>query len=118
MDERKITVTKMPLDAATFTPPAGARELRTGRNAVPPHLVHRVEPEYPQMARIAHIMGDVRMLATIGKDGRVHDIHAVTGHLILVSSALDAVKQWVYTPETCPAGPVAMETTIRISFRM
>ena len=118
MDERNIRVTKMPLDAATFTPPAGARQFHACRNAVPPHLIHRVEPQYPQMARIAHIMGEVRMLVTIGQDGKVQDIHAITGHPILASSAVEAVKQWVYTPQTCPSGPVSTESTIRISFRM
>jgi protein TonB len=70
------------------------------------------------MARIAHITGDVRMLATIGEDGKLRDLHAIAGHPLLVQAALDAVKQWTYTPEMCPSGPEATETTIKIGFRM
>lgn len=118
IDVRKISLIKMPLEPAVFAPPADARKFSFCRNAKPAQLIHTAEPIYPQMARIAHIMGDVRMLATIGEDGKLRDFHAVTGHPLLVQSALEAVKHWTYTPETCPSGPVATETTIRVSFRM
>ena len=115
---RKITLIKMPLEAAVFAPPSGARKFSFCKNAKPPQVTHTVEPAYPQMARIAHITGDVRMVATIGEDGKLRDFHAVAGHPILVQAALEAVKQWTYTPEMCPSGPEAKETTIKISFRM
>lgn len=58
---RKITLIKMPLEAAVFAPPSGARKFFFCKNAKPPQVTHTVEPAYPQMARIAHITGDVRM---------------------------------------------------------
>lgn len=118
MDEQKISVIKMPLDVAAFAVPPGGREFQTCHNPKLPHVVHKVEPVYPMPAKIAHITGDVRFLATIGGDGKVHDIHAITGPPILARAAVEAVRQWEYTPETCPIGPVAMETAIKISFRM
>lgn len=118
MDEQRISVVKMPLDAAAFAFPPGAREFQTCVNPKPLQVVHRVNPVYPMRAKVAHITGDVRFLVTIGVDGKVHDIHAISGYPVLAQAAVEAVRQWEYTPETCPTGPVAMETTIKITFRM
>lgn len=118
MDEQKISVIKMPLDAAAFAFPPGAREFQTCGNPEPPHVVHKVEPVYPMSAKYDRITGDVRLLATIGVDGRVHNMHAISGPPVVAQAAVEAVRQWEYTPETCPTGPVAMETTIKITFRM
>ncbi|HET9181961.1 MAG TPA: energy transducer TonB [Candidatus Angelobacter sp.] len=118
LDAQEIAVSTMPFDAARFAPLPGVRVFRTCRDPRPPKLTHRVEPEYPLQAKLDHISGDVRMLVTIGEDGNVHNLHAVTGNPFLAQAAVTAVKQWRYTPEMCPSGPVAMETTIKVSFRM
>ena len=43
-----------------------------------------MEPQYPQMAKVAHIQGDVILAATISKSGAIENLHAVSGHPILV----------------------------------
>lgn len=81
-------------------------------------LVRKVEPVYPQMAQIAHIQGDVVLRAYISKEGLIDDLRAVSGHPILIQSALDAVRQWKYKPYMLNGEPVAVQTTVTVQFRM
>jgi len=67
----------------------------------PPPL-SRVEPVYPALARQARISGIVSLTIVIGTDGRVSNIKVVRGHPLLVQSALDAVKQWVFGTQAAP----------------
>jgi TonB family protein len=118
IEARNIALVKMPFDAAHFAPLPGAREFHTCRGAQPARVTRKAEPQYPQMAKVAHIQGDVRLLLVIGEDGAPRDLHVISGHPILVQAALDAVKQWRYAPEMCPSGPVADEAIVKIRFRM
>jgi TonB family protein len=80
--------------------------------------IHDVAPVYPQMARIAHIQGDVLMSAIINKRGEVENLRPISGHPILVQAALDAVKHWKYTPFITNGAPVEVETVVKVTFRM
>ena len=82
------------------------------------HLVHKVNPEYPQMARIAHIQGEVVLECVISKSGDVSSLRAISGHPILVQSALDAVKQWKYSPFLVAGAPVDVESRITVVFHL
>jgi TonB family protein len=75
-----------------------------------------IEPKYPEMARIAHIQGDVLLDALIDKEGHVASLRAIKGHPILVQAALDAVKEWTYTPFLLNGEPVAVQTTVEVRF--
>src|SRR5262249_42926594 len=64
---------------------AGAQELRHISNEeARTHLTKQVEPNYPQLAQIAHIQGVVNLEITITEDGNVTDRKGVSGHPILV----------------------------------
>jgi protein TonB len=41
---------------------------------VNPELISKVEPVYPELARVARLEGTVILQASIGKDGAVHDV--------------------------------------------
>lgn len=81
-------------------------------------IVHMVNPAYPTEAKVNHIQGDVLLLATIGKDGRIHNLRAVSGHPVLVEASIGAVQQWRYRPYTLNGEPVEVETTIKVQFHM
>jgi protein TonB len=70
------------------------------------------------MARIAHIQGDVVLQATISKNGSIENLHAISGHPILIQAALDAVRQWKYKPYILNSEPVEVETQITVKFHM
>jgi TonB family protein len=97
---------------------AAPHKLRLSSGVSEGNLIHRVEPVYPQMARIAHVQGDVVLQALIGKDGAVENLRAVSGHPILIQAAMDAVKQWKYKPYLLNGEPVEVETTITVRFHM
>ena len=65
--------------------------------AAPP-VVNRVDPVYPPLAQQARIQGTVQLQVTIDTNGRVDRLTVLRGHPLLVSSALEAVRQWSYAP--------------------
>jgi len=97
---------------------ATPQKLRVSQGVMDGHLIRRVEPQYPQMARVAHIQGDVMLQATISKTGTIENLHGVSGHPILIQAALDAVRQWKYKPYELNGEPVEVETTIKVQFHM
>jgi len=97
---------------------AAPQKLRVSQGVAEGNLLRKVEPQYPQMAKIAHIQGDVILAATISKNGTIENLHQVSGHPILVQAAMEAVKQWKYKPYLLNGEPVEVETTVKVSFKM
>ena len=79
---------------------------------------HADPPVYPALARQARIQGSVVLHAIIDKDGKVAQLEVISGHPLLVQSALDAVKQWRYKPTLLNGDPVEVDTTITVTFTM
>jgi outer membrane biosynthesis protein TonB len=100
--------------AGSVAPPAPTR-VRVGSNVQAALLVKRVEPECPGDARC---QGAVRLTAIIGTDGHVQEIHVISGHPLLVPTAVDAVRQWVYRPTMLNGKPVEVVTTIDVPFTL
>jgi TonB family protein len=104
-------------------PTCEAVDTRTGRTVVLPNckpgkLVARIEPVYPSLARQTKIMGPVKLHALIGKDGRVSKLEVVSGHPLLIQSAMDAVKQWEYEPTLLDGRAVVVDTIIEVIFSL
>jgi protein TonB len=99
-------------------PPAAPARYRIGGNVKPPIPVRRVDPVYPPLARTAHIEGVVELEGVIGADGRIHELKAKSGHMFLIPAALDAVRQWIYTPATLNGDPVEVIAPITVTFRL
>ena len=81
-------------------------------------IINRVQPSYPPLARQTRIAGTVRLHAIIGKDGSVQQLEVISGHPLLVQSALDAVRQWRYRPTLLNNEPVEVDTTIDVIFSL
>ena len=81
-------------------------------------MVRQIMPEYPPIAKTAHISGTVTLHAVIGKDGTVQDLQYVSGPPLLMKSAMDAVKQWRYQPTQLNGDPVEVDTTISVVFTL
>ena len=90
-----------------------------GAGAVAGMLIHKPFPVYPQDAKDAHIEGTVRLQATIGMDGGVHDLHVLsTPWPSLAASALWTVSHWQYRPYLVNGQPVDVETTIQVIYSL
>jgi len=101
-------------------PQAGAvpQRIRVGGNVQAASLISSVKPEYPPLAKQANITGTVELQAIIDKDGHVQDLKVIRGHPLLVQSALDAVRNWVYKPTYLAGQPVEVSTEIDINFTL
>ena len=60
--------------------------------------------------------GVVTIEATIGPDGKVIDAKVVRSVPLLDQAALDAVRQWEYTPTLLNGVPVPVVVTVTINF--
>jgi protein TonB len=68
------------------------------------------------MARRAGVSGEVVMAGIIGTDGALHNLKVVSGSPLLREAALEAAKQWRYSPYLLGNKPVETETHITVSF--
>jgi len=84
----------------------------------PGDLIHRVQPTYPQIAKITHIEGTVTLTAIISRAGEIESLHVVSGNPFLAQAALDAVQRWRYRPYILNGEPVEVETQITVNFRL
>jgi len=81
-------------------------------------LVRKVNPTYPPLARQARIQGTVTLEAEISKDGSIENLRLVSGHPMLAPAAIEAVKQWKYKPYLLNGEPVAVQTTVIVTFTL
>jgi protein TonB len=80
------------------------------------NLLHRVQPNYPALARQARIQGTVELRAIISKSGAIENLVVVRGHPMLVKSAIEAVRQWRYRPYLLNGEPIEVETEVTVNF--
>ncbi|MCJ7580847.1 MAG: energy transducer TonB [Candidatus Aminicenantes bacterium] len=65
----------------------------------PPQLINKVDPVYPELARLARVEGIVILNVRTDEDGRVDQVKvAVSNDPLLSRAATEAVKQWRYQP--------------------
>jgi TonB family protein len=81
-------------------------------------LIRKVNPKYPADLRKAHIEGTVVLCATIGKDGKLHNLLALSGPQELIPYALEAVEQWRYEPYRVNQKPVDVDSEVHLDFKL
>ncbi|MBU8922858.1 MAG: energy transducer TonB [Bacteroidales bacterium] len=85
-----------------------------------PVLIRSVRPEYPELARLAGVEGDVLIKALLGTDGKV--ISAVIIHSsvtsVLERAAIAAVMQFLFEPARQGVVPVQASIAVPVSFRL
>jgi protein TonB len=80
-----------------------------------PTKIKDVPPVYPRIAQAARVQGVVIIEATIGPTGAVQDARILRSIPLLDAAALEAVRQWEYTPTLLNGMPVAVLMTVTIS---
>jgi TonB family protein len=70
------------------------------------------------MAKQARVEGTVILEATISAQGRVNDVKVLRGIPLLDNSAIDAVRQWRYSPTLLNGTPVPVIMTVTVNFRL
>jgi TonB family protein len=106
-----------PCDRSEFLA-AGRAPVRVGGNVRAPAKVTDVRPVYPVEAQSAKIQGVVIIEAVIGEDGRVAQGCVLRSIPLLDVAALDAVKQWEFTPTLLNGAPVPVIMTVTVNFTL
>jgi protein TonB len=92
--------------------------VRPGGDIQRPTKIKDVPPVYPRIAQAARVQGAVIIEATIGPTGSVQDVRIFGSIPLLDAAALEAVRQWEYTPTLLNGMPVAVLMTVTISFTL
>lgn len=105
--------------AAPPPPPKPTQtRIRVGGNVAAAKLTRQVQPVYPQIAKTAHVQGTVLLHAIIAKDGTIQELQYVSGPPLLMKAAMDAVREWRYSPTLLNGEPVEVDTTVQVVFTL
>ena len=99
-------------------PKVAVQRVRVSQGVTAGLVIHKVQPNYPPLARTARVQGAVQLAAIIDKDGTIANLHVISGHPLLTQAALDAVKQWRYKPYILNGEPVQVDTQITVNFTL
>lgn len=111
-------VTDGPVEPIAPRPSAPVEPLRVGGTIRPPLKIRDAQPAYPPLAIAARIEGIVIIDATIGVDGQVLNVRLLRSVPFLDQAALDAVRQWQFTPTLLNGVPVPVLMTVTVRFTL
>jgi len=92
--------------------------VRVGGKIKPPTKTKNVTPVYPAAAKSAKVAGMVIIEATIGANGKVIHAKVLRSVPMLDEAALDAVRQWEFTPTLLNGAPVPIVMTVTVNFKL
>lgn len=98
--------------------PVEPKPVARGGQVIEPRLIARVNPSYPATATSNHIEGDVEIVATIDQTGKVTSTKVISGPTLLRGAAMNAVRQWKYSPATLDGKAIAMQYKVTVRFRL
>lgn len=109
-----------PVDVAPppLPPPAPTQPVRVGSVIRPPAKLYHVAPVYPQIARDARQAGIVILEAVIAEDGTVRDVRILRSAPLLDQAAVDAVKQWRFSPTLLHGQAIPIVMTVTVAFTL
>ncbi len=117
---RAVMVGPMPPPPPPPPPPGyeGMAPVRVGGNIKAPTKTRDVRPIYPAEAQAAGVTGVVIIEATIDPAGRVSDAKVLRSIPILDQAAVEAVRQWEFTPTLLNGAPVPVIMTVTVNFTL
>ena len=78
-----------------------------------------VQPQYPPIAKVAHMAGTVVLHAIISKTGSIEKLEVQSSTNPMFNNyAVDAVKQWRYKPYILNGDPTEVDTTVTVNFAL
>jgi TonB family protein len=76
--------------------PAAISQEVTPQSVTTRRVKTKVDPRYPDIARMYQLKGNVKIEVTIGADGSVKKARVMGGNPLLAGAAMEAIKQWRY----------------------
>jgi protein TonB len=108
----------LPVVAAPPAPPPPNKPVRPGGDIRPPAKIKHVAPVYPPIAVQNKVQGTVILDAVIGENGRIRDLRILRSIQLLDRAAMDAVRQWQFTPTMLNGQPVPIVMTVTVTFQL
>ena len=110
LPDRRVTVRHTP-STATLSP---SRIAATGSSV---SIVKRVEPKYPDIAAAAKLTGLVILEALVNESGEVESVKTLRSpSVFLEKAAVEALKQWRYSPLVLDGVPMSFILTVTFNF--
>jgi len=113
-----VGVEEQDVDGGTVTATSARGPVRIGGDIQPPRRLVNVPPTYPPEAIKARITGVVTIEAVISTQGDVSDARVVSGVPGLDDAALEAVRQWRFTPTLLNGEAVPVIMTVTVAFNL
>jgi periplasmic protein TonB len=106
--------------AATPAPakPSAAPPVVVPANVTAASIVTQTKPTYPPEARAKLVEGEVLLRAIIDREGKISEVHVLSGDDLLAQAAVNAVRQWRYKPMLVEGEPREVDTTITVTFSL
>jgi protein TonB len=92
--------------------------VRVGGDIKEPKKIRHVAPVYPELAQQARVQGVVIIEALIDGAGNVMDANILRSIPLLDQAAVDAVRQWQFTPTLLNGAPVNLIMTVTVNFTL
>jgi TonB family protein len=92
--------------------------VRVGGAIKAPTQLTKVQPDYPPVALAARVQGIVILEALIGVDGGVVEAKVMRSVPLLDQAAINAVRQWRYTPTLLNGVAVPVIMTVTVTFNL
>jgi protein TonB len=104
------------LPAPPPQPPAPQKPVHLHQGIQPPRKIVDVQPVYPVIARESRQQGVVILETVIDAKGGVEQVRVLRGYPLLDQAAIDAVRQWRFTPALLNGQPVPVVMTVTVNF--
>ncbi len=94
-----------------------AAPLAVGGDIKQAQLLKSVAPAYPALAKAQHVSGRVQIEAVVDGAGNVAALKVLSGPALLHQAAMQAVKQWKYSPAILDGQPTITHVVVNVDFR-
>jgi TonB family protein len=105
-------------DAPPPPPPSPGGPVRVGGGIRQPQKIKDVRPQYPPEAQQAGVKGVVILEVVVGADGKVTSANVLRSIPLLDQAAIDAVRQWEFTPTVLNGVAVPVIMTVTVDFNL
>jgi protein TonB len=96
--------------------PTRSSPVRVGGEIQAPALLTRVNPKYSTALQMARVEGLVILEATVDSQGIVESVKVLRSAGMLDEPAVEAVRQWRYSPLTLNGRPTPFILTVTVAF--
>ena len=115
-----ISGTRATAPPQLISPSAPSQRIRVGGSIRVPQKQQHVAPVYPASMLAAGLSGVVPVEAIIAQDGTVSSVRVLSAqvHPDFAIAAVDAVRQWRFTPTLLNKVPVEVAMTVTVRFEL